>query len=296
MKRSLVLTGATGGLGRCVAGYFASLALAGREVQPVFCCRNPEKGKALCAEIAALGLEEGRYTLLLADLSSAAGAYDLAVRIRELGYPIACVVNNAGCLFPTLTRNEDGVEMDMAVNFLAPAIISEVLAPAVVAGGSIVNVLSVSRNFARLQDGFLTGKTERYGRITRYSLSKRALTVYTADMARRCGGRIFVNGVDPGIMNTGMLRMEKWFDPLTDLVFRPFTRKPDVSARAVRAACRNEGSCTGHIFSLRRNFPIERGIAESPWLGQVRQAVVGMTAAARRKTEAEGVAKERLKS
>ena len=35
-----------------------------------------------------------------------------------------------------------------------------------------------------------------------------------------------VNAADPGIVSTDIITMHMWFDPLTDLLFRPFIRTP----------------------------------------------------------------------
>ena len=37
---------------------------------------------------------------------------------------------------------------------------------------------------------------------------------------------ITVNAADPGIVSTNIINMDMWFDPLTDLLFRPFIRTP----------------------------------------------------------------------
>ena len=37
---------------------------------------------------------------------------------------------------------------------------------------------------------------------------------------------IAVNAADPGIVSTNIIRMDMWFDPLTDLLFRPCIRTP----------------------------------------------------------------------
>ena len=35
---------------------------------------------------------------------------------------------------------------------------------------------------------------------------------------------ITANASDPGIVNTNMITMQAWFDPITDLIFRPFIK------------------------------------------------------------------------
>ncbi|MBQ7823667.1 MAG: oxidoreductase, partial [Bacteroidaceae bacterium] len=39
-----------------------------------------------------------------------------------------------------------------------------------------------------------------------------------------------VNAADPGIVNTKMITMEQWFDPLTDILFRPFIKTAEQGA------------------------------------------------------------------
>lgn len=35
-----------------------------------------------------------------------------------------------------------------------------------------------------------------------------------------------MNAADPGIVSTNIITMHMWFDPLTDILFRPFIRTP----------------------------------------------------------------------
>ena len=272
-KELLVVTGATGGLGKCIARFFATEALKDDCFHPVFCCRNEKKGAGLCREIEAMGLPAGRYTLLLADLSSNVGVDRLAEQIKALSCPIHWWVNNAASMFPDYATNADGAEMHMGVNFLAPARLSEQIVGLIQADGSLVNILSCSRNFFPLKANFLTSTPSGYFRLRDYSRSKLALSIFTADMAERYP-HLHINGVDPGVMNTGMLKMDMWFDPLTDLLFRPFTRKPLQSMPAVMAACRNTDGVTGQIFTNTRHFPIEQKIANHPLRRAVRDAVL----------------------
>ena len=275
-KKLLVVTGATGGLGKCIARFFADEAKGDASLHPVFCCRNAQKGQLLCREVEAQGLPADRYTMLLADLSSKAGVDQLAQQIQMLSCPVYWLVNNAAGMFANYATNADGVEMHMGVNFLAPARLSERLVPLISSGGSLVNILSCSRNFFPLKADFLQGKKTGYFRLRSYSCSKLALSIFTADMSERYP-HLHINGVDPGVMNTGMLKMDMWFDPLTDLLFRPFTRRPQQSMPAVMAACHNIDQVTGQIFTNQRHFPIEKNIAHHPLRTQVREAVrVGM--------------------
>lgn len=60
-----------------------------------------------------------------------------------------------------------------------------------------------------------------------YSNTKLALTLFTLELADRVKEKgIVVNAADPGIVSTDIITMHLWFDPLTDIFFRPFIRTP----------------------------------------------------------------------
>ena len=53
------------------------------------------------------------------------------------------------------------------------------------------------------------------------------MTLFTIDLANRVKDKgIIVNAADPGIVSTNIITMHMWFDPLTDIFFRPFIRTP----------------------------------------------------------------------
>ena len=76
-------------------------------------------------------------------------------------------------------------------------------------------------------DFFLRGRKGGFWRIPIYSNTKLALTLFTIDLASRVKHKgIVVNAADPGIVSTNIITMHMWFDPLTDILFRPFIRTP----------------------------------------------------------------------
>ena len=61
--------------------------------------------------------------------------------------------------------------------------------------------------------------------------TKLALTLFTINLAARIRERgIVVNAADPGVVSTNIITMHMWFDPLTDIFFRPFIRTPKQGA------------------------------------------------------------------
>lgn len=267
------MTGATGGLGSFVSLYFTSLALSDSRLFPVFCCRNRVKADALRSKVEAAGLRKEGYAVLLADLAQKGGVETLVRAIKRLDGPLRYLVNNAASMFSCRQLNEEGMEMNMAVNFYASARCAEFLAPVMVPGASVVNILSLTRNWVALKPGWTGGSQKGYSRLGCYSRSKLALSVFTADMAERYSG-LCVNGVDPGVMDTSMLKMDRWFDPLTDCLFRPFARKPGQALPAVVRACENRDRVSGHIFTRQRHFPIEKATANHPFRMEIRDLIL----------------------
>ncbi|HZK20190.1 MAG TPA: SDR family NAD(P)-dependent oxidoreductase [Treponemataceae bacterium] len=260
-KELLIVTGATGGFGKAIALFFARLRLKDTNVHPVLCCRNKKKAEKLKQEIELVGLDSTDYTVLLSDLSQCAGIDILIAHIKALGLPIRALVNNAGAMFKSYQTNVDEIEMNMAVNFYGPAKLAEALAQLVVPGGSIINVVSLSRKFVNIDSDFLRASPKSYSRVNNYAKSKLALTVFTKDMAERYPD-LYINAVDPGIMNTNMIKMGKWFDFLTDFLFRPFTYEPSQSLEAIEAAVQKKIS--GYVFTRKKYFPVEKNIAQHP--------------------------------
>ena len=96
-------------------------------------------------------------------------------------------------------------------------------------GTRIVNMVSCTYAIGKLDfpDFFLRGRKGSFWRIPIYSNTKLALLLFTIELAERLRARgITVNAADPGIVSTNIIRMDQWFDPLTDIFFRPFIRTP----------------------------------------------------------------------
>ena len=129
----------------------------------------------------------------------------------------------------------DGIEQCMGVNYVGPYALTRLLLPMIADGGRIVNTLSVTYRIGRIGPRLFEPEPQRYERFRSYGSSKLALLLFTLELARRTAGRIGVYAADPGVVNTGMITMHRWFDPLTDLLFRPLIKSPEQGARTALA-------------------------------------------------------------
>ena len=141
-------------------------------------------------------------------------------------------------------------------------------------GSRVVNMVSCTYAIGRLDfpDFFLQGKRGSFWRIPIYSNTKLALTLFTIDLADRVKEKgVVVNAADPGIVSTGIIRMHMWFDPLTDLFFRPFIRSPRRGAATAISLLLDEegGKRTGTLNASCRVKPLSEKYIRHPQMKQL---------------------------
>jgi NAD(P)-dependent dehydrogenase (short-subunit alcohol dehydrogenase family) len=143
--RVSMVTGATGGIGRVIA---AELARLGSRV--VLVSRSAAAGERLRREIAA---EAGSdlAEVIAGDLSSQAGVRQAAAEFVARHDRLHLLVNNAGAHYRKRQVNADGIEMHVAIDYLAGFGLTLALLDQLSAGAParVVNVVSDAMNDAR---------------------------------------------------------------------------------------------------------------------------------------------------
>lgn len=197
--RVCLVTGATSGHGRAVA---QALALRGAEL--VILGRSPERCARVREELAAAsGRAPG---VVLCDLASRREIDRTAEELLRAGRPLHALVNNAGLVSLARRESVDGVELTLAVNYLAMFQLTLRLLPLLRAGAParIVNVSSDTHRIARLDLDDLELR-QRYGMLRAYGRSKLAIVLFTRELARRLvGSGVSCNAVDPGPVASGI--------------------------------------------------------------------------------------------
>ena len=245
MNGRIIITGASGGMGSA-----ATRALAAKGIPVTMACRNLQKAEEVRTEILR--------DIPSADLKIKELHLDSFRSIRTFADSIvdgqtAGLFNNAGTMPRRFSLSEDGYELTLAVNYLGPWLLTRLLMPKMARDSAIVNMVSISSANARIRSDFPHEQASEFSQIGSYAESKLALMYFTIGLASRCTMR--VSAADPGIVDTGIIRLDRWFDPLTDLIFRPFCNSPAKGAApAVRALLSPRG---GMLFSVRgdRDFP-----------------------------------------
>ena len=224
MKQKLaVITGADGGMGMEIT---RAVAAAGYKV--IMACRDPEiaeeKRQLIMRETGNIALE-----IVPVNLASLSSTASFANELLQRGEVITLLMNNAGTMETKRRITEDGLERTVSVNYVAPYLLTRKLLPLMGEGSRIVNMVSCTYAIGKLDfpDFFLRGKKGAFWRIPIYSNTKLALTLFTIALSKKVKEKgIIVNAADPGIVSTKIITMHMWFDPLTDIFFRPFIRTP----------------------------------------------------------------------
>src|ERR1700694_1284196 len=193
-----LVTGSTSGIGKVTAR-----ELANRGATVVLVSRSRAKGEATQAEIKqATGNQQ--VELLVADLSLLEDVRRLAAEFQQTHPHLHLLVNNAGCAYPTRTLTSEGVEMTLAVNYLAPFLLTNLLLDTLKASAParIVNVSSNSHEAGYIKLDNLQSKNP-YRSMKVYGQAKLAVVLFTYELARRLEGTgVTVNCLHPGFVAT----------------------------------------------------------------------------------------------
>ncbi|MFE8033602.1 SDR family NAD(P)-dependent oxidoreductase [Thiohalocapsa marina] len=198
-QQQALVTGASSGLGKAV-----SRALAARGLRVLMVARDAERGRAAQAEIVA-ATGNPAVELLCCDLSSQAQIRDLAAAVRSRVDALHLLINNAGTAFPRHGLTADGVERTLAVNHLAPYLLTRLLLDRLQAGAParIVNV-GTRMNTAMVLDD-LNWQRRPYRMMQAYGQAKLGNIHFTRELARRLAGSgVTVNCVFPGVFRSNL--------------------------------------------------------------------------------------------
>jgi NAD(P)-dependent dehydrogenase (short-subunit alcohol dehydrogenase family) len=149
---------------------------------------------------------------------------------RELEH-IDVLINNAGLLKRSQQLSSDGIEMTLAVNFLAPFLLTNLLLPLLKKGDMprIVNLSSElykKGTFVQDEPG-----SARFNGNKAYADSKFMLMLFTKELARRLRPEgIVANAIHPGVAGAESFReYPKWFN----LILNRLIPKPCTAAEPV---------------------------------------------------------------
>ena len=222
----VLITGGTSGIGKA-----AATALAGMGATVVITGRNEERGKRALQEIREESGNDG-VELILADLTVQDEVRRLAEELRERHNQLEVLVNNAGLVLSERTETLDGIETQLAINHLAPFLLTNLLLDLLKesAPSRIVTVSSDAHRWAKIDLDDLQSR-KRYRGMQVYGKTKLANIMFTYELAERLEGTgVTANCMHPGGVNTNFGNNQGGPMNLLFRLFKPFMRSPEQGA------------------------------------------------------------------
>ena len=171
-----VITGANSGIGKATA-----IGLAEMGATIVMVCRSKNRGERAQQEIKDITNNDS-VDLMLADLSSQKSIQQFVSDFKGKYQNLHVLVNNAGVNLSKRILTEDRIETTLAVNYLAPFLLCNLLFDSLKAGkpARIVNIASSVQGKSIDFDN-LNGE-KHYGQMKAYAQSKLAVVLFTYNL------------------------------------------------------------------------------------------------------------------
>lgn len=254
--RTILVTGATSGLGLATAEALARMGAA-----VIVHGRNADKAKrAVTGLVRATGNQQ--VSFVQADFASLADVRRLAKDLNERLPRLDVLINNAGTAVVgrPMTVTSDGYEMTLAVNHLAPFLLTNLLLDKIKksAPARIVVVASEAHRNVKLDLEDLMGERGGVG-FRAYSRSKLANILFTRSLAKRLqGSGVTINAVHPGVVHTGLLSASTTPYKLIMILGGWLMRSPQQGARTsiyLASSPEVEGRSGGYYANCRLTEP-----------------------------------------
>jgi NAD(P)-dependent dehydrogenase (short-subunit alcohol dehydrogenase family) len=249
--RTVVITGATNGMGRV-----AARVLSRRGARLLLVGRSRDRLEAVKSECLAEG-GHPEVDYVVADLSTIHEVRRAAAEIRRRLDRIDTLMNNAGGTFPTRRiETEEGFELSFVLQYLSRHVLTEELLDLLRASDDPI-VMTTSAGGTYLHNDLdlddLQSKRD-YGRFRLMSKAGTLNDLHTREQAKRHEGIAFINFA-PGLVRTNTTMRTSMSRVFFQTIGRLFSRSPeDAGAEMAELAA---GGYEGGYYGpgLQRNVP-----------------------------------------
>jgi len=195
---TVVITGATSGIGEVAADHLAQLG-----ARIVFVARDRERGEAMRKHLRAVAGHTD-HAVHYANLTRLSEMKRVAHEIAESEPEIDVLVNNAGAMFNSRIVTEDGLEKTFALNHMSYFVLTNILLDRLKStpGARIVSTASDAHKGNKLNFDDLQS-ARGYSGFAVYGRSKLMNILFTRELARRLAGTgVTANCLHPGFVAT----------------------------------------------------------------------------------------------
>jgi retinol dehydrogenase-12 len=227
----VLITGATRGIGQAAA---VELARRGAEVALVG--RDAERVRETAEAARAAGDGAAAVHEHVADLAQAGEVRRLAAEVLERHPRLDVLANNAGAMFTARHVTPDGHEQTLALNHLAPFLLTDLLRERLAAdgGGRVVTTASDAHSAADLDLDDLEFERRPFKPLRVYGTSKLMNILFTRELAKRAAGDgITATCFHPGVVRTGFGKNDGVLYRAALTAVGPFLRSPAKGARSL---------------------------------------------------------------
>ena len=266
-NRSALVTGATSGI-----GFSTARRLAARGATVLVTGRDSRRGIEAAGELRRAAGHE-RVEFIRVDHSTVAANLALAEGLQGRLGRLDMLVNNVGGLIRSRVTTGDGYELTLALNFLAPFVLTGSLLPLMLASDSArcVNVISSAFTMAKGDPLDDIQSEQAYSPLRVLARAKLLALVWTAALAdQHRGSRLSEVAVNPGMAWTpGTQSLTPAAVPAWRYIWpivRFFQRRadPDRAAAACEAVVDAPATAIdGRYFDGQKPHPLPRSAVEA---------------------------------
>ena len=260
-EKYIVITGASGGMGEDITLHAATDC----DYTIIMAVRNIKKAEVVRDRIVEKTGNKN-IEIMQVDLSSLDSVINFCDKLLERRIQIVRLMNNAGTMVPDKKVTDDGYEMTVETNFIAPVLLTLKLLPLMPPESRIVNMLSLTYQWTSLDEKLFTdGQKGPYYRLPVYCNTKQAFLYVTMRLSDELKERkIHIAGADPGIVSTSIITMGKWFDGIADLIARPLMYTPEEGATSAVKLLFGEKPGDGCLLAVHGMRHIGNDYRENP--------------------------------
>jgi NAD(P)-dependent dehydrogenase (short-subunit alcohol dehydrogenase family) len=266
-EKTVLITGANQGIGKASA-----MALGKMGASLVLVCRNETKAREAIADIEKAGARN--VELIVGNLASQADVRRVAAKFISGHERLDVLMNNAGVLVPSRRTTVDGIEETLAINHLAPFLLTNLLLDVLkkTPRARIVNVSSRAHGGARIHwDDVQLGRG--YSANKAYGQSKLCNILFTRALAKRLESTgVTANSLHPGVIASGFGHTYGGIISAVLNLAKPFLLTPEVGAKTPvwLASSPDVDGITGKYFAKCKEVKpspraLEEGAPERLW-------------------------------
>ncbi|UKB84867.1 SDR family NAD(P)-dependent oxidoreductase [Chryseobacterium sp. MEBOG06] len=205
MRKTIIITGATGGIGKA-----AAIALAKQGNDIIIQGRDAEKGKSISEEISKINGSTCQF--IQANTSTMDGIKNLVAEVKKLTTKIDILIHSAGTLNSKRKETKESLDEVFVVNYLCKFMIDNLLLEELKKGGGRIIIVGgllsrgVTFDFSDLQ------LQSNYSVSKRMGQNKLAVHMHAQEFAKKNGEHPSINVIHPGVTKTNIDRNLNWLE------------------------------------------------------------------------------------